>query len=27
VAQAQVENVPLVSVDSIFDQYGITRLW
>ena len=27
VAQAQVENVPLVSVDSIFDRYGITRLW
>ena len=27
VAQAQVENVLLVSVDSIFDQYGITRLW
>ena len=27
VAQARVENVPLVSVDSIFDQYGITRLW
>lgn len=27
VAQAQVENVPLVSVDSIFDRYGMTRLW
>ncbi len=27
VAQAQVENVPLVSADPVFDQYGINRLW
>ena len=27
VAQAQVENLPLVSNDSVFDRYGITRLW
>ena len=26
-AQAQVEKVPLVSSDTIFDQYGISRLW
>ena len=27
VAQAQVENVPLVSGDVMFDHYGIPRLW
>jgi PIN domain nuclease of toxin-antitoxin system len=27
VAQAQVEGIPLVSGDAIFDQYPITRLW
>jgi PIN domain nuclease of toxin-antitoxin system len=27
VAQAQVEGVPLVSADPLFDPYGITRLW
>jgi PIN domain nuclease of toxin-antitoxin system len=27
VAQAQVEGIPLVSNDSLLDQYGITRLW
>jgi PIN domain nuclease of toxin-antitoxin system len=27
VAQAQVEAIPLVSSDAIFDQYGISRLW
>jgi len=27
VAQAQVEAVPLVSVDTALDSYGITRLW
>lgn len=27
VAQAQVENVRLVSIDAVFDQYGISRLW
>ena len=26
-AQAQVENMPLVSGDSIFDRYGVTRIW
>ena len=27
IAQAMTENLPLVSVDGIFDQYGINRLW
>ena len=27
IAQAQVENVPLVSGDLIFDQYGVSRVW
>ena len=27
VAQCLVENIPLVSADTVFDQYGITRLW
>ena len=27
VAQAQVEEMPLVSSDAAFDTYGITRLW
>ncbi len=27
VAQALTEGLPLVSADSIFDQYGIDRLW
>lgn len=27
VAQAQVEAIPLISSDTIFDQYGISRLW
>jgi len=26
-AQAIVENVPLVSHDTIFDQYGVARVW
>jgi len=26
-AQAQVETVPLVSTDAVFDQYGINRVW
>jgi PIN domain nuclease of toxin-antitoxin system len=26
-AQAQVENVPLVSADLVFDQYGVNRIW
>ncbi len=27
VAQALAENIPLVSTDTIFDQYGVNRLW
>jgi PIN domain nuclease of toxin-antitoxin system len=27
IAQAQAENVVLVSNEAVFDQYGITRLW
>jgi PIN domain nuclease of toxin-antitoxin system len=27
VAQAQVENVSLVSADAVFDQYGVKRIW
>lgn len=27
VAQAQLENVPVVSNDPIFDRYGVARLW
>ena len=27
VAQAQVENVSLVSADAVFDQYGVNRIW
>lgn len=27
VAQAQLEGVPLVSTDTVFDAYGITRVW
>jgi PIN domain nuclease of toxin-antitoxin system len=26
-AQAQVESVPIISVDAALDAYGITRLW
>ena len=26
-AQALVEDIPLVSTDAIFDQYGVNRLW
>jgi PIN domain nuclease of toxin-antitoxin system len=26
-AQAKVENVPLVSADLVFDQYGVNRIW
>src|ERR1700692_3950195 len=26
-AQAIVENFPIVSADSIFDKYGVTRIW
>lgn len=27
IAQAFVENIPLVSVDTVFDRYGVARLW
>jgi len=27
VAQTQIERIPLISVDPIFDAYGVTRLW
>jgi PIN domain nuclease of toxin-antitoxin system len=27
VAQALIENLPVVSADAILDQYGVTRLW
>lgn len=27
VAQALVENIPVVGVDAAFDAYGVTRLW
>ncbi|MYA22252.1 MAG: type II toxin-antitoxin system VapC family toxin [Gemmatimonadetes bacterium] len=27
VAQSMVENFPLVSRDTIFDQYGVVRIW
>lgn len=26
-AQAQLENVSLVSADAVFDQYGVNRIW
>ena len=27
IAQASVENLPIVSVDEAFDDYAVTRLW
>ena len=27
IAQAVVENVPVVSRDAVFDRYGVTRVW
>jgi PIN domain nuclease of toxin-antitoxin system len=27
VVQAQIEGVPIVSVDAAFDPYGVTRIW
>ena len=27
IAQASVENLPIVSVDEVFDDYAVTRLW
>ena len=27
IAQALIEKLPVVGIDAIFDQYGVTRLW
>jgi PIN domain nuclease of toxin-antitoxin system len=27
VAQALVEGIPIISIDAVFDPYGVTRLW
>jgi PIN domain nuclease of toxin-antitoxin system len=27
IAQAQVEGIPIVSVDAVLDPYGVTRIW
>lgn len=27
IAQAHAEGVPIVSIDEVFDQYGVTRCW
>ena len=27
IAQAMMESIPIVSVDAVFDQYGVGRLW
>ena len=27
IAQAQIEGIPIVSVDVAFDPYGVTRIW
>lgn len=27
IAQSQLEDLPLISVERIFDRYGVTRLW
>lgn len=27
IAQAQAENIPLVSNEAVFDQYGLRRIW
>lgn len=27
IAQSTIESMPIVSVDPVFDQYGVTRLW
>jgi PIN domain nuclease of toxin-antitoxin system len=27
IAQSQAENVPVVSNDAVFDQYGVVRIW
>ena len=27
VAQSTIENLPIISIDDVFDQYGVSRLW
>jgi len=27
IAQAQAERCPIVSIDTAFDAYGVTRIW
>jgi PIN domain nuclease of toxin-antitoxin system len=27
IVQAQIEGLPIVSVDTAFDPYGVTRIW
>ena len=27
IAQAQAENVPIISVEKLFEQYGVRRIW
>ena len=27
IAQSQIENMPLISADAVFDAYNITRIW
>src|SRR4029077_15793301 len=26
-AQAQTENIPIISIDDVFDDYGVSRIW
>ena len=27
IAQSLTDNIPVIGVDSVFDQYGVTRIW
>jgi len=27
IAQAQAENVPIISIESLFENYGVRRIW
>ena len=27
IAQSKIENIPVISSDSVFDKYGVTRVW
>ena len=27
IAQSLLENIPIISVDTVFDAYGVTRIW